>query len=768
VRAAGDALAVARQLAAAGYGPAIDLRLAPAPVLPADITRVAAEIADEEAEANARAHQREAARLRADVDAAEELRRAADAAVDARQAEQRRLLEGAAWCEERQSLVEHLHAEVVAAEAAEAEAQARLAAADARLAGVTEQRATAEGILGEARRQLAELEVAGSGENEVRRALEGAGQVARDADDAAASAAAEVERATAELAAAETRLLAASEAVTNLRKVAAGDPQAVAGALARLEASVPVPPSQIDFALADELERLAGLVDPNVVDVDPEVVTQAQQAFEQARATVEELRRPVQHTVPEWWDELSRLHAAVVDAEAGVTARLAGKGAHRRLEEAMAAEHAFLEQIGFNSHLDALMSGGRQPGQRRDPAAIAAANDALTQAEADLQTVRHHFAIAEEQRRIIAELEHLATEAAERLGRPDAGLHLDPDELRLPRPDPAVAADLASAMGVELAPEPVLADLARTWLAQHATATERLAAAEDEQAGATAEVADRRDALVAARAAVATAEAAARDARRQVEVVEAELGNRMGSVADPVTRAATAAALRDRIGALEARVSSAETEAAEERAGAAAAVAEATAAVAVAQRAVTDTVARMATLAQLVDEAPTRSGDVAADLAATAEHLRAAAEAVAQQIDAEAVGAAEASAAADAARVAHQRHVATPPGTVGDATLAEAVRRLLDPDRRTSDVIAEPLHAAAGSDEAQSALLEAVVAAGQCRPVLVVTDDPRVLGWAIELPAAVGGLVSREALQSAPVPADQPTAPAPAVARRAD
>lgn len=767
VRAGGDAVATGRWLAETRSGPSIDLRLDVAPVLPADIRRVAAGIVAEQADARARAHEQRAAQLVAAADAADAARLAADAAVEARQVERRRLLEGAAWCDDRSGVVADLGREVAAAEAAEAEAQARLAAADARLAGVTEQRAAAEGVLGEARRQLAELEVAGRGENDVRRGLEQAGQVARDTEAAAEAALAAAERCAAEVADAEARLAAATAALADLRSFAGGDPDAVAAALARLDAAPVVDPSPADLALADELAWLesatpsAEAVDPSAAEADREALAAAQVAVESARAALAASRRPVPHVVPEWWDRLARLHAEVVDAEAAVSGAFARKSTHRRLEEAVAAERALLDELGYPSHLDALMSGGRPAGQQRDAGAEAAAKSAVALAEIELAQVRARVTRADERRRIAAEVQRVREAAAARVGRPAA--EVGPDDLRRPRRDPVAAAELAAALGVpatvDLDPAD-LADRARAWLGEHRRAAGDLAAAEAELRAATEALARRRAALEAAREATVAAEAAARDARIQVGALEAELGKRIGPVADPATRAATAAALRDRVGAVEARVATAEAAANEERAAAAAALAESTGALAGARRAVIDVAAHLADLTSLAGEVLSRTGDLDTDLAAAATALRSAADQLGADADAHA--AAEAGVAAATARAALDQHLANPPGRVGDAALTEALARLLDPAQRTSDVLVEPLQAAGDDDVAQAALLEAITLAGRRRPVIVVTDDPRLLGWAIELATEVGGLVSIAAFESGPPPAEEPTGAAPA------
>lgn len=406
---------------------------------------------------------------------------------------------------------------VAAAEAAEVEAETGLAAAEARVADVAEQRAAAEEVLVEARRQLAALEAAGSAENDVRRSLERAGQAAREADAAAAAGRQRVERCSAEVAAAAVRSTAAVETLAMLRAVAEGDPVAVSTALAAFEATPPP-------------------TDPG------RTLEEAQRAATAARAAFEAARQPLEHVNPPWWDHLAALHAAVVDAESGLRGRFGRSGSQRRLEEAMAAERAFLVEIGQPSHLDALMSGGRS-GDRRDPAVLEAATDALAEAEAEVGRVR---------------AAHVA------------------------------AAALTAALGVDSAPREVLAVLARAWLAEHRRIDGELAAAEAERGSAAGALSDRQSALAGARAALVDLEAAAADARHQVEVLEAELGNRVGPVGDLADPAAATSAMRDRIGALESRISSAEAEAAGQHAAAVAALAAATEALLVARRRAND------------------------------------------------------------------------------------------------------------------------------------------------------------------------------------
>jgi hypothetical protein len=769
VRAGGDATTVGRLVAATHSGPSIDLRTPSEPIVADDIRRTATEVAGEDLATRSRAHEEQASDLRAAVDAADSARRVADAAVDARQAEQRRLAEGAAWCDDRRAAVPDLVAAVAAAEAVEVEAHARLAAADARLAEVTEQRAAAEGVLGQARRQLAGLEVAGRSENDVRRSLEAAGQRVRDAEVALAAAAAEVEQAAAAVATAEARLAAAEDDLGVQRSVAAGDPDVVAEALSRFLAAPQLPVDPDDLALADEIERMsaaasAGDPDPAAVEVDRASLAVAEQAIVDARAAVEAARRPVESAVPEWWGELGRLHTEVVESLAALDGTFGRKAAQRRYEDAVAAERDFLDELGFPSHLDALMAGGRAAGQRRDPAAAGDAARALAEAEATFIQVRTRVDRADQHRRIAAELERLRAEAAQRLGVAPADL--DPADLRRTRPDPAPAAELAAAMGVTGAPDHQLAAIARAWRAEHDRVVESLPAAEAEQRSAAAALRVARAAADEAAAAARAAEEAADEARREVEVLESELGSRMDAESDPAARAVSAAALRDRIEALEARVTSAESAAADERTGAAAAVAEATVALVDAQRALVDVVTRLTALGQIVDAAPPRTDDLAADLEVLADVLRSSADVAASAIGADVEASAAAGAATEEARAALERHLAEPPGLVADASLAEAVRRLLHPATRATDVVVDPL-GAAGDERARTALLEAIIAAGLQRPVIVVTDDPTLLSWAIELSTDVGGLVPLAALQSSRRRADNTNDPATATGHHA-
>ncbi|HLT16840.1 MAG TPA: hypothetical protein VK007_09070, partial [Acidimicrobiales bacterium] len=82
----------------------------------------------------------------------------------------------------------------------------------------------------------------------------------------------------------------------------------------------------------------------------------------------------------------------------------------------------------------------------------------------------------------------------------------------------------------------------------------------------------------------------------------------------------------------------------------------------------------------------------------------------------------------------------------------EALRALLEESDRVV-VLDEPL---AATSLPRDAMCEVLLGAGT-RPVVLLTEDPELLGWAIELPSDRGRVVPIDALNLGPEPADEQT-----------
>jgi hypothetical protein len=745
VRAEGDGVALARDLANVHPGPGIDLRPSGEPVLPQEIAATARAIAAEQPARNLESRRRREDALLVALEEAKVAHQTAREQVGSSSATHHQLLSNATWCEERAETAAALSAVLFEAEGELAAARERFAEAEARVAAVNEQQAAAEAVLEEAQRQLLELDVAGQSENEVRRSLESANHAAREANADADAARARADELATSLAAAQARIGELETERDDLLRIAEVDPAPVARALDRVVNTPLVDPDDATLTLADDLERRVADLDalgPAQPPPTPEELSAAEAAVAAARGAVEELRRPTPNKPPSWWDELAVLHAEVVDAEAAAGAKRARGSTRKRLEEALAAERALLDELGYPSHLDALLSGGRPATASLDPNALPQAQEVLASAEARLHSLYDVDAVAANHRRLRSDVLRMRALGAALLGL--APSEVDPDRLRQRRPDPTVADHLVAALraaGSEPDDSP-LADRARAWLSARETASTRLRAVEQETQALTGRI---RSLTVDTEAASATAEeaaATARTARRQVEVLEAEMVNRMRPAADPATRAATAAALRDHIAALEARVTAAKSEAESGQTAASTALASATARFDNARRD-TDDLARRATLAaRLLPDGHDNGDQLLGDLGSLADALREEYKSIDDGLGdlADAVAAAATAEAELAASLAELRA-----GSADDpepVDQADALRRLLDPATRTSDVVLDPVSGFRG--DAREPIVEALLELGTARPIVVVDINDDLGAWALGLESGVAVVVSAD------------------------
>jgi hypothetical protein len=236
------------------------------------------------------------------------------------------------------------------------------------------------------------------------------------------------------------------------------------------------------------------------------------------------------------------------------------------------------------------------------------------------------------------------------------------------------------------------------------------------------------------------------EARRTVSRLETELQTRVHGDADPARRAASAAALRDRITTLEAQLARA-------RDDAEAAVADSSAAVEAAlehrdrTRQNLLTLARHATrLAEEIAAERRPAFDPLANVGALGGALRAEADILAPDIDA-AHGHVELAAdALDVAVATLEGARALPPaGAPTHDDVATALADLLDGGVNAAPaVVVEPL---AAEDPVLTARLhDTVLRASTERPVVLLTSDQMTIAWAIELPVEDGAVVPVRAL----------------------
>lgn len=741
---AGLARELAAGLAAAGVG-GVDLRPSAGTVVDAaEVRRLAAERA-------ARAYEQRAA--------------VRDAAVSRRTGVATRrahLLDRAEWCETNAPLARAVHASLEEADTAVAAAQAAVDEADARRTRVVEQRAMAQAAVEEARLELEGLDGAAMDETGVRRELEAATRAARDT--AAALAAAEEEVAAlrarlAELDAARAELVAARDALTEAGAVGGASAEveaAVADALAYYDANAV---SMQDPVAASLAEAIAA-VEADIAELRrtvPEPPTAA--AVEGAEADVAGARRAAERarasvasfpgTPPAWWTELTALHAAAVDAEAAVeTSGLRRKAANRRYDEAKAAERARLDELGFASYFDALTSGGRLPGEGADDDGLvagAAAN--LAAAEARLEQLHAARLAAAPLEAALADRRRFVEDAAGLLACDpgDRLLELLAEHPSVPPTAVREVADTLRAAGVSTRGVGVAA-AARRWLDERAAQQDagRLAEIEGRLAEIAAEHHGIESALTpaGARAERAAAEAAA--ATRTVTSLEGELQARAGEDGRLLQRATAARELRDQVEAVEARLAAAETEALEAWAAAGEVLA----------TAVTERDRLEHDLGELDRRASRVAGelpperrpafDLVNGLVPLAGALRAEAAALADEL-------ADADVEATAAEAAVGAGPDDPTADDFVEAVVEAVRTAGAGAGRGPVVLAEPVD---GVDpHAVEPVLAALAEATAAQPVVVVTADLAVAGWAIGLPAAIGALLPARSLDDLLVPA---------------
>ena len=666
------------------------------------------------------------------------------------------LLERAEWCEATATAARALSAARAAAEEAITTARAELDAAAARRDRVAEQRALAQAAVEEAKLELEGLDGASLDETGVRRELEAATRTEREVKATLAAAEAEVAALQSRLAhldEARDDLAATRESITapaSSRLAEAAVAAAVADALAYYdELAERAGPHDGAAALADrlasvewELEELRRtLPDPPTLaqlDGAEADVAAARRRLDATRAAAAAFGGPP----PEWWVELTVLHARVVDAETALqTAGLRKAAARNRYEEALAAERARLDELGFDSYLDALMSGGRLAEDRaRDEATIARDSDALAAAEATLEQLRSDYVAGAPLVDLLAEHGRLVADAAGILGCDPGGRAVE-----LLRQHPAVPPPVIAELADALRPAGVattrvgVAAAARAWLATQPTGDDpdRLAEIDRDLAELAGERHDVEQALAAAVTDAEQASAAVAAAGRNVAALEAELYARAGDDSRLLERMTAAHALRDQVEAVEARLAAAEAEARQAWAAHDAALVAAEAERDRLDRELAELSRQASRTAAELPAARRPAFDLLTEMVPLAGALRAEAGTLADLL-------ADADAVLAAAEAAAGRGPDHPTADDLAAGVTAAVR---DAGAGAATVVlAEPV---AGADaDALDVVLAAVLDLTTEVPTIVVTSDLAVIGWGIELPPDVGALVAARSLDA--------------------
>lgn len=630
---------------------------------------------------------------------------------------QRRILvEGATWAEQvKVGMADQIAALDAARDLLDAR-QAEQRAAQRALDKVLNQRIAANSAIEEADRQLTEMADLGMDEGGLRRELELAGQAARAAQAVHADAAARLAELQAEHAALDLQAEAADELVR-------APVLELRGALDALEQGIrpdDVDPQAVTLlsswaALADQLTELGGTLN----DPHHDELVAARRRAELASARLAEIDASHAESAisVEQRAALEAARADVQDATEQVERRASG-GARRRLARAQEAEQALLDELGFGSYLEVVVTGGRS----------GEAHPERGQAEREaFEAVRARDALAR-QGQASPELANLRNERSRLLKLTSDLLAVDPGTEILPllhahRP---VAADLQirlrdalEAVGVR----PVgtsLGDAARAFLRGHPLA------------GAVADpAADRAAEMDAAETEVARADEVLQLADQSVLTLEQELAERSDAEVERMERFAAAEQLKAQVASVASALRRAESEARRSLEQADELVAASEVAFDQASTERSSCAERARRLADALPREERPVGDLLRDLGGLAERLRSHADALGVEIEKGEQAATATSTEMDEALTA-RRHAGAGDGPMAE-DFVEAVERALDGGRGVSlYVFDEPFGEI--DDLARAAVLETIRAATASRQIVLLTDDPEVLGWAIDLP----------------------------------
>jgi uncharacterized protein YciI len=516
----------------------------------------------------------------------------------------------------------------------------------------------------------------------------------------------------------------------------------VDGELARIEDALPSPPSAEDLAAAehrlDQIER-------TIVEIE-------------AAGRQGEL-------VPGARAEIEAAHEAVLAAEEALD-QPSDPDASEQLAKAREQEHAVLQRHGYETYLDLIMSGPQPDGDSQ-----ADLLDALRARRVAEDTLAALQAAAEPPAILTAlrvRRDRIYREAADLLGC-DPGVNVAELLYAHPVVPPGRTRALASVLATH-GVNPVgvsVREAAVSWLVeqdQELVARDEcrreierldrdLDALEDEDGRAADE----------AQRVVESAEDIAADfdvVMHRVRTYEEELNDRATQDERRLQRIAAAEQLRAQVSAVTEALERSEHEYHTSLAAAEAGVTSAEASLERATAALSDAVRRLRRISEALPPAlRPRAGD---DPLGELPRLR---ETLAAEVDRAEVALAQATGDLERARSDIDETQAqlddhltvVPADDVIDDDVRQAVRDLVA-GAEVAVVLDEPFGDVEGLREE---LLDEVAGAARERPVVLLTDDPATLGWAISLPDDVG-TVTRLAAPPAPIP--DPSAQGPAFA----
>ncbi len=511
----------------------------------------------------------------------------------------------------------------------------------------------------------------------------------------------------------------------------------VDGELARIEDALPPPPSAEELVAAeDRLDQIERTI------VEIEAAGRQGELVPGARAQIE------------------AAHEAVLAAEEALD-QANDPGASEVLRQAREDERAVLRRNGYETYLDLIMSGPQPDGDTQ--AHLLDALRARRVAEDTLAALR----AATEPPAILTALrvrrDRIYREAADLLGC-DPGANVAELLYAHPVVPPARTRALAAVLGTYgVAPVGVsVREAAVSWLVQqdHEVVARGDCRREIERLDRDLEALDDEDVRAAdeAQRVVESAEAMAVDlevAMHRVRTFEDELNDRATQDERRLQRIAAAEQLRAQIAAVTDALERSEEEYNTSLAAAEAGVTGAEASLERATAALSDAVRRLRRISEALPPAlRPRAGD---DPLGELPRLR---ETLAAEVDRAEVALAQATHDLERARSDIDETQAelddhltvVPDDDVTDDDLRQAVRDLV-----TGGDVAVVLDDPFGEVEGlRDELLDEVARAAEERPVVLLTDDPATLGWAISLPGEVG-TVTRLAIPTEPVPDPSPT-----------
>jgi chromosome segregation ATPase len=656
------------------------------------------------------------------------------------------------------------------------ERRAEVETAHTKLGLVEEQRAAAAQMIEDASHQLRYLEAAELDETSLRRELEKAGQELRAAESAQAEAndaLRAIEQAAAGRAAAREHVyyergelvarveaplldtdplrmaLEAFDAETEIdepdlvARELAREWVEVDGELGRIEAALPVPPS-------------------------PDELTSAEHRLDQIESSILQLEAATNQAqlIPDARDEIEAAHEAVLAAEEQLDQAHGYDDAVARLQQARDIEQTILRRHGYETYLDVILAGPRPEGESH-----AELLDSLRSRRVAEETLAQLRAAAEPPAIVTAlrvRRDRIRREAGELLGC-DPGDNVADLLYAHPVVPPNRTRALASALH-SLGVTPV--GVAVREAAVSVLMEQDQEIAEREECGAEIERLDRE--LVAlddedARAAehgqrvIEMAQATAADvevASERVQLLESELVDRASQDERRLQRIGAAEQLRSQISAVTEALDRSNEEYHTTLASSEAEVISAEASVEMATAALADAVRRLRRIAEALPPAlrPRPGDDPLAELPRLHETLSAEVERAEVALD----GAEEELQAAlddiSQSQSALDSHLeVVPTDEIGVDDLHQAVADLIGAGD-TPLILDDPFAEVA---DQRDELLDQVVSCSQQRPVVLLTDDPETLGWAIGLPSEVG-TVTRI---SAPTGNDRATGGAPLAAQ---